>query len=396
MKKISILLCLVLIFGICFFSGCTHEMVSLYIYKMPNKLVYNIGEKLDTTGLELKNIKTDSALSSIYNSNANFSGFDSTTSGKKEVTISYGKFTTSFNVYVANKVVESNKDLLTTINNASDDDIILIKKGEYTLDSPLEINNNKLTIGGEGKDKTKINGYVIIGGYLNEGEITYSNLAKDISLIGLSFMTKSKTTNSVISFEENKYKGIFGGINADKISGLNVIGCSFSGFRTGIKIKDADNCLFTGNCFTKLYVGGIEVTNSIKNSTISKNIITYIGKSVVYLNNEKKQDNIFGIKLAFNEETNVGVSLYKNSISKIAIKDLNLIYFNEKTKGNYSNLNYMNNSSAIIIHSSGKNNLQTSGLSIFFNSIGSCLNNILYSTNENDVINSSSVNYMSL
>ena len=396
MKKISILLCLVLIFGICFFSGCTHEMVSLYIYKMPNKLVYNIGEKLDTTGLELKNIKTDSALSSIYNSNANFSGFDSTTSGKKEVTISYGKFTTSFNVYVANKVVESNKDLLTTINNASDDDIILIKKGEYTLDSPLEINNNKLTIGGEGKDKTKINGYVIIGGYLNEGEITYSNLAKDISLIGLSFMTKSKTTNSVISFEENKYKGIFGGINADKISGLNVIGCSFSGFRTGIKIKDADNCLFTGNCFNKLYVGGIEVTNSIKNSTISKNIITYIGKSVVYLNNEKKQDNIFGIKLAFNEETNVGVSLYKNSISKIAIKDLNLIYFNEKTKGNYSNLNYMNNSSAIIIHSSGKNNLQTSGLSIFFNSIGSCLNNILYSTNENDVINSSSVNYMSL
>lgn len=396
MKKISILLCLVLIFGICFFSGCTHEMVSLYIYKMPNKLVYNIGEKLDTTGLELKNIKTDSALSSIYNSNANFSGFDSTTSGKKEVTISYGKFTTSFNVYVANKVVESNKDLLTTINNASDDDIILIKKGEYTIDSPLEINNNKLTIGGEGKDKTKINGYVIIGGYLNEGEITYSNLAKDISLIGLSFMTKSKTTNSVISFEENKYKGIFGGINADKISGLNVIGCSFSGFRTGIKIKDADNCLFTGNCFNKLYVGGIEVTNSIKNSTISKNIITYIGKSVVYLNNEKKQDNIFGIKLAFNEETNVGVSLYKNSISKIAIKDLNLIYFNEKTKGNYSNLNYMNNSSAIIIHSSGKNNLQTSGLSIFFNSIGSCLNNILYSTNENDVINSSSVNYMSL
>lgn len=396
MKKISILLCLVLIFGVCFFSGCTHKMVSLYIYKMPNKLVYNIGEKLDTTGLELKNIKTDSALSSIYNSNANFSGFDSTTSGKKEVTISYGKFTTSFNVYVANKVVESNKDLLTTINNASDDDIILIKKGEYTLDSPLEINNNKLTIGGEGKDKSKINGYVIIGGYLNEGEITYSNLAKDISLIGLSFMTKSKTTNSVISFEENKYKGIFGGINADKISGLNVIGCSFSGFRTGIKIKDADNCLFTGNCFTKLYVGGIEVTNSIKNSTISKNIITYIGKSVVYLNNEKKQDNIFGIKLAFNEETNVGVSLYKNSISKIAIKDLNLIYFNEKTKGNYSNLNYMNNSSAIIIHSSGKNNLQTSGLSIFFNSIGSCLNNILYSTNENDVINSSSVNYMSL
>ena len=36
MKKISVLLCLVLIFGICFFSGCTHEMVSLYIYKIPD------------------------------------------------------------------------------------------------------------------------------------------------------------------------------------------------------------------------------------------------------------------------------------------------------------------------------------------------------------------------
>lgn len=396
MKKISVLLCLILIFSVCFFSGCTHEMVSLYIYKMPEKLVYSIGEKLDLSGLELKNIKTDSALSKIYNNSANFSGFDSTTSGKKEVTISYGKFTTSFNVYVANKVVENNEDLSTTINNASDDDIILIKKGEYTLNSPLEINNNKLTIGGEGNNKTKINGYVVLGGYFNNGEINYSNSAKDISLIGLNFNTKSKTTNGVISFEENNYNKNFGGINADKISGLNVIGCSFNGFTTGIKINNAENCLFTGNTFTKLFVGGIEVTNSIKNSTISKNIITCIGKSVVYLNDEKKQDNIFGIKLAFNEETNVGVSLYKNSISKIAIKDINLIYFNEKTKGDYSSLNYMNNSSAIIIHSSGKNNLQTSGLSIFFNSIGSCLNNILYSTTENDVINSSSVNYMSL
>lgn len=395
MKKLSLIIVFIVFFGAFFLTGCTHEVVNLYIYKMPNKLVYNLNEELDLSGLELKGIKTDSALTTIYNSSANFKGFDSTTSGKKEITVSYGKFTTSFTVFVANKIVDSEENLVTTINNASDDDIILIKKGEYNLSSPLEINNKNLVIGGESADKTKLNGFVLIGGYYNDGNITYSNLSENISIIGLSLNTKSTVKNNIISFDDTKYNYLLAGINAESIKGLKVISCKFTGFATAIKIKDVENSFICGNSFTKLYVGGIEVTNSIKNSTISKNIINNIGKSVVYVNDDNEQQNIFGIKLAFNEEENVGVSLYKNSISKIANKDTKLNFLNKKAEGKFSGLNYMYNSGAIIIHSSGKNNLQTTGLSIFYNSVGSTLNNILYSTNELDVINSSSVNYMS-
>ena len=236
-------------------------MVSLYIYHLPDKLVYNLGEKLDLSGLELKNIKTDSALSKIYTNNANFSGFDSETSGKKEVIVSYGKFTASFNIYVANKVVENQEDLLSTINNADDNDIILVKQGEYTLTSPLEINNKNLVIGGEGSRKTKINGFVILGGYLNDGEISYSNSAENISFIGLGFSTSSKVENNIINFNDKNYNPSLGGINANSIKGLNVISCNFSGFATGIKIDDAENCILTGNNFSQLFVGVIEITN---------------------------------------------------------------------------------------------------------------------------------------
>lgn len=396
MKK-SIAICLLfLLMSSLLFSGCTHEMVSLYIYKMPNKLVYEIGEELDLTGLQLKNIKTDSALLKIYNDKVKYSGFDSQTSGKKEITVTYGNFTTSFSIFVANKVVNSSEELKNTINTADDGDIILIKKGEYNLDY-LEINNKDLVIGGEGKDNTIINSFIIIGGEYNQTGITYSNLSENITIIGLTLTNSSEIKNNIVEFKNEYYNENLAGMNADSVKGLKVIACKLTGFTTGIKIANADNCYFSGNLLNKLFVGGIEITNSITNSTISKNIITEIGKSVVFANSRGEQSNIFGIKLGINKEENVGISIYKNSISKIAIKDnTTTIYLKEKVSGNYSSFNYMNNSAGIILFSTIKNNLQSNGISIFFNSIGSTLNNILYGTNKNDNINSSSVMYMSL
>lgn len=394
MKKFSFIILLIIFIFPVFLSGCTHEMVSLYIYKMPDKLVYEIGEELETSGLELRNIKTDSALMRISNKNANFSGFDSSTSGKKEVTVSYGSFTTSFSVYVANKVANSNEDLLNLLENVEDNDIILVKAGDYEISKGIEIDCSNIIIGGEGKDKTKLNTFIILGGYLNNNEINYVNGIENVSLIGLGLNIKSKKNNSVVEFENENYNSSFGALNFDEINGLNIIGCNFSGFSYGIVGNKVSNSTMTANNFKNLYIGGIKINNTITNSTISKNIITSIGNSVIAVQDDK-QINIFGIYLSFDKEENCGVSVYKNSISKIAIKDINNVYINEKVNGNFSNMNYMNKSSAIIIRSSGKNNLQTNGISIFFNSIGSSLNNILYNTNENDRINSSSVMYMS-
>lgn len=394
MKKFSFIL-IIFIFAFSFLlSGCTHEMVSLYIYKMPNKLVYAIGEELDTNGLELRNIKTDSALMRISNNNASFSGFDSTTSGKKEVTVSYGKFTTSFTVYVANKVANSKEDFVNLLENVEDNDIILLRSGDYEFTNPIEIDCSNIIIGGEGKDKTKLNTYIILGGYLNEEEINYVNGIENVSLIGLGFKMNSKTTNSVVSFDNENYNYNFGAVNFDEINNLKVVSCGFDGFSYGIIGNTTSNAIITANNFKNLFVGGIKVNESILNSTISKNTITSIGNSVVIVDENDKQMNIFGIFLSFDREENCGVSVFKNSISKIAIKSMGATYLGQKVNGNFSNMNYMYNSSAIIIRSSAKNNLQTNGISIFYNSIGSSLNNIIYNTNDNDRINSSSVMYM--
>lgn len=394
MKKFSFIL-IIFIFAFSFLlSGCTHEMVSLYIYKMPSKLVYAIGEELDTNGLELRNIKTDSALMRISNNNASFSGFDSATSGKKEITVSYGKFTTSFTVYVANKVANSKEDFVNLLKNVEDNDIILLRSGDYEFTNPIEIDCSNIIIGGEGKDKTKLNTYIILGGYLNEEEINYVNGIENVSLIGLGFKMNSKTINSVVSFNNENYNYNLGAVNFDEINNLKVISCGFDGFSYGIIGNTTSNAIITANNFKNLFVGGIKVNKSISNSTISKNTITSIGNSVVIVDKNDKQMNIFGIFLSFDREENCGVSVYKNSVSKIAIKSTGTTYLGQKVNGNFSNMNYMYNSSAIIIRSSAKNNLQTNGISIFYNSIGSSLNNIIYNTNDNDRINSSSVMYM--
>ena len=217
MKKFSFIL-LIILFCPLFLSGCTHEMVSLYIYKMPNKLVYEIGEEFNISGLELKNIKTDSALIKIHNNNASFTGFDSSTSGIKEITVSYGNFTSSFNIYVANKVVNNNNELISALSNLEDEDILLIKEGDYVLENPIEINNSNVVIGGEGKDKTLINGFVIIGGYLENNSINFLNSSENISLIGLGFSINNNISNEIITFENEKYNKTFGAINIDKLN----------------------------------------------------------------------------------------------------------------------------------------------------------------------------------
>lgn len=394
MKKIKFVLISVLFLCTFLLTGCTYEMVDLYIYKMPNRIVYEIGEKLDTTGIELKGIKTDSALNRIYKNKANFSGFDSSTTGKKEIIVSYGNFTSSFYVYVANKVANNEDELNEILTQLEDNDIVLIKEGNYNLPSGIKIDASNVVIGGQGKDKTKLNSFCIIGGTLENGQISFSGDVTNVSIIGLKLETTSRVVDRKISFDNPNYNLNLAGINAKSIDGLNIVMCEITGFSYGILVETLNNAMITENNLEKILVGAIYVTNSIKDSTISKNIIKDIGQSVLYID-EGEQQYIFGLNLAFNSEENTGVSIYKNSISKIALKGDKVNFLQEKTDKINSNINYFSKSSAIIVRSSGKNNLQTKGISIFFNSVGSCLNNILYNTTENDKLNSSSIMYMS-
>ena len=72
---------------------------SLSVSSKPTKTTYEIGESLNTSGLKLKLTYSDGTYETI-SSGFTTSGFSSTTSGTKTVTVKYGDLTTTFTVTV--------------------------------------------------------------------------------------------------------------------------------------------------------------------------------------------------------------------------------------------------------------------------------------------------------
>lgn len=88
---------------LCSFTTKGSRSVSkLEIDTLPNKTEYYVGETLDTTGLKLKATYTDGTTKTITNG-FTVSGFSSTETGTKKVTVSYGGIATSFEVKVIPK-----------------------------------------------------------------------------------------------------------------------------------------------------------------------------------------------------------------------------------------------------------------------------------------------------
>lgn len=72
---------------------------SISVYTSPNKTTYYIGDSLNTAGLKIKLTYSDNSTETISNGFTT-SGFSSSATGTKTVTVSYGGKTTSFNVSV--------------------------------------------------------------------------------------------------------------------------------------------------------------------------------------------------------------------------------------------------------------------------------------------------------
>ncbi len=83
------------------------ELTDISVFKMPEKQTYNIGDVLDTKGLQLKLTFSDGSEKTIT-SGFSVGDFDSSSAGAKTITVSYGGKTTSFNVTVKESVVEDN------------------------------------------------------------------------------------------------------------------------------------------------------------------------------------------------------------------------------------------------------------------------------------------------
>ena len=133
------------------------SVMGLVVKTAPAKKIYLIGESLDTTGLVLTAIYSDSTTKEITEGYT-VSGFDSSTIGKKTVTVTYEGCTTSFNVFVVgelDKIIDSAGNCFETLTDAikdaeKDDKLTFVKNiiENVTVDKTVNIDLNGFSVTG--------------------------------------------------------------------------------------------------------------------------------------------------------------------------------------------------------------------------------------------------------
>lgn len=76
------------------------ELIEMSIVNEPRNTMYQIGDELDLTGLMVNGVYSNGGSSLIPNSKLEITGFDSSTAGKKNITVKYAGFTDSFEITV--------------------------------------------------------------------------------------------------------------------------------------------------------------------------------------------------------------------------------------------------------------------------------------------------------
>ncbi|MCL2442235.1 MAG: bacterial Ig-like domain-containing protein [Treponema sp.] len=103
MKKTFTILRIIVFFAIITFSfaACTEvpKLTRVVITKIPNKVIYNIGEVFNPAGLEVTAIYSDGA--EILVTDYTLSGFSSSELGSIPITVDYEGITTSFFIIVS-------------------------------------------------------------------------------------------------------------------------------------------------------------------------------------------------------------------------------------------------------------------------------------------------------
>ena len=127
----------------------------------PQKLVYYMGEYLDTSGLRLRLEYSDGSTSVIDNGYS-VSGFDSSVEGRKNVTVSYGGKTDSFEVMVIPSSVSLSEKSITlnlgetkTISAITDPVGCSVKWSVWN-NNVVNVSNGKITAVGVGETKIEV------------------------------------------------------------------------------------------------------------------------------------------------------------------------------------------------------------------------------------------------
>ncbi|MBQ0017430.1 MAG: bacterial Ig-like domain-containing protein [Clostridiales bacterium] len=404
-RKIRVVF-IVIIMSFCsiIFTGCTSGQVSLFFTSYPSKIAYEIGEEVSFDGLKVEALNTDGTTTVQSISKDEISEVDTSSFGEKTVKITKGQISTTFKIYVANKVVNSKDNLKTVIENANDGDIIYIKKGEYKPDNNEDgslyniLVNKKVVIIGDGKNSTVLHGNFLVGASESLGAYIPLENFEDVKFLNIGFKLDGSIENKYINYEGpyGNYD-LYGAIKTFNTSKVLISGCSFSGYSYGINANNIDNLTMINNDFKDIKINALRVSSNIENSTISKNNFINIGFSSIVMENNK-QGFVSALYLSFYKKGNLGVIISNNNFSRIGLLNGGYVYCNpgaDELEANeelkLTKMSYVNNSAIIFLVSSTENNLEAGGIILSSNNYGKTLENISFGTDENNLINQSGV-----
>ena len=77
-----------------------NSVVGITLVAKPSQIIYGLGEDFNYGGLIVNAKYADGTVAPISNTKLVFTGYDKETTGVQRITVSYGKFTTSFSVRV--------------------------------------------------------------------------------------------------------------------------------------------------------------------------------------------------------------------------------------------------------------------------------------------------------
>ena len=391
-------------FIILFFTGCTSGASSLFFASLPEKIVYEVGEKVNLDGLCVKSYNSDGTTSKIMLGENDLPQIDTSLAGEKIVQINKGGLSTTFSIYVANIVVNGKEQLKNAIQNASDGDIIYIKKGEYVPSGATDeslyniVVNKKITFVGDGANNTIIHGNFLVGAKEeSNGYLPLDNFS-GVKFINLGFKLNSTVNNRYNEFEGpyGKYD-VFGAIKTYNTSDVTIKNCSFEGFSYAINSDNMSGLNLIDNTFRNLKINAVRINNDISNSMLLKNKFMDIGTSSLVMENSK-QGNVGALFFSFASAQNKGVIVANNTFVRTGLITQELVY---NTNGAdeleaQENLlltsgSYVNNSAIVFLTSTSTNNLNVSGVVFCNNNYGVARKNFAFNTTEDNFVNQTGV-----
>lgn len=380
-------------------SGCVSMPTGIYIENYPTKLVYQIGEVPNFDGLKIKTINTDGTHRKVYLNQNEFPKIDTSTSGKKEVVVTKDGFSVSFDIFVANVVVNDSDNLKQIFAGLENGDIVYLRAGNYDPQNEqdqrykdIEITKS-ITVVGDGVGKTNFFGNFLVG-----AKVTPSGIQKvqtqDVTIKDIGFK---------LDFEQKDglavYEGPYGNTDTNgairffDTKNLTVQNCSFSGYAYGILGDNANGLTVFENKFCGMLKSAVCTNVETQNTLIAKNIIFDTALNVVsFVENE--QEHLGAIVLSFADDGAKGVIVCKNTINRTGFHRADVLHYDQNSKDvaiatnqKIFELTYINNTAGVIIKSSGADNLKVTNVVLSTNNLGQALANIKFSTNAKDSVN---------